>query len=114
MSAPTFDPPIQNPGVFDVLGFRKDGGIDAVVVAATPIDGQLETLSALATKIRNYIRELSSDEFQSRHPGVSTGAVCILIKCYGPVDTAALGLIGALRKEASVSGISIEVVHVGV
>jgi hypothetical protein len=114
MSAPTFEQPIQNPGVFDILGVRKDGGIDAVAVAATPIDGQPQTLAALATKIRNYIRELSSEGFRARYLPPGAGTVRILVNCHGPVDSAALGLIASLRREAAVAAITIEVVDVDV
>ena len=108
MSPPEFEPPIQNPEVFDILGVRKDGGIDAAIVAATPIDGSPETLRALTVKVRNYIVELNSESFRAQYPRVSGGAVRIVIYCHAPVDAAARGLIVALSKEAKDQGILLE------
>jgi hypothetical protein len=112
MNAPDFEPPIQNLDVFDVLGERHDGGIDAAIVAATPIDGQVETLTALALKVRNYITELCSDSFQSEHPRVPGSAVRIVIVCHGAVDASAYGLISSLRREAEAAGIQLDIEHV--
>jgi hypothetical protein len=112
MSEPSFEAPIQNPGVFDVLGVRRDGGIDAVIVAATPIDGTPETLRALAVKVRNYAEELSSESFLLKHPRVPTGRVRIILKCYGSIDAAAHGLVSSLRREVEAAGILLDVERV--
>ena len=112
MSEPSFEAPIQNLGVFDILGVRHDGGIDAVIVAATPIDGQPETLRALAVIIRNYVEELSSESFLLKHPRVPTGRVRIILKCHSSVDAAAHGLVSSLSKEVEAAGILLEVERV--
>jgi hypothetical protein len=104
------EPPIQNPGDFDILAVRKDGGIDAVIIAATPIDGSPETLNALSVKVRNYITELNSPEFQTEHPRTSSGEVRILIHCRAAVDETARGLMKSLAQEALRSGIVLKVV----
>jgi hypothetical protein len=111
MSDLTFEPPIQDVTVFDILGERKDGGIDAAIVVATPLDGSPETLRILAQKIRNYVTELSSADFLAEYPRVPNSSVRIIIMCHGPVDAAAYGLISAMRGEVQAAGILLEVEH---
>ncbi len=111
MPEPVFEPPIQNLTAFDILGARHDGGIDAAIVAATPIDGSAETLEALATKVRNYVRELTSSAFLADYPE-APGKVRIILYAHGPVDLAAQGLIKSLATEVGVVGIRLETEHV--
>ena len=68
-----FEPPIQNLGSIDVLGARKDGGVDLIVVVSGPIDASADTLENLDRKIRAYIAEVGSRAFQERYPGAVPG-----------------------------------------
>jgi hypothetical protein len=104
------EPPIQNLASFDVIGERHDGGVDADIVAAGPIDGSPETLKALATKIRNYLRELNSPEFLAEHPRVDTGAVTICVYSRYSIDTRARGLVASLAREALATGVHLKIV----
>jgi hypothetical protein len=106
MTQEHFDPPIQNLDAFDVLGERKDGGLDASIVAATPIDGSPETLRALTTKVRNYVAELTSQQFLAAYPG-ARGNTRVVIVAHGAIDMVAIGLIESLAKEARDAGIEL-------
>jgi hypothetical protein len=108
---PSLESPIQNLTAFDILGERHDGGIDAAIVAATPIDGSADTLAALAKKVRNYAAELSSPAFLAKYPGAA-GKLRIILYAHGPVDSAAEGLIQSLALEVRSRGISLETEHV--
>ena len=102
---------MQNLTAIDVLGERKDGGMDAAIVAATPIDGSASTLQALATKVRNYAADLSSSEFLAEHP-LAKGRLRIVICAHGPIDLTAQGLIQSLVTEVNAKGVKLEVEHV--
>ena len=108
----SFEPPIRNLSSLDILGVRKDGGVDAVIVAETPIDGSPETLAALSTKVRNYIAELRSPAFRAEHPRLDKVGATILINCHAAVDLTARGLIASLAQEALGHGIKLEAVDV--
>ncbi len=111
MNQPALESPIQNLTNFDILGVRVDGGIDAVIVAATPIDGSVVTLTSLTTKVRNYITELASSSFLAQHPDAS-GKTRIVIMAHCAIDGAAQGLIQSLAKEAAAASIALEIEHV--
>ena len=112
MVAGDFEPPIQNLAAFDILGVRKDGGVDAAIVAATAIDGSAETLKALATKVRNYIVELTSVKFLAEHPG-ARGKTRIIIMAHSTIDAVARGLIASLANEARDAAVELKIEGVG-
>jgi hypothetical protein len=111
MTQADFEPPIQNLDAFDVLGERKDGGINAAIVAASPIDGSTDTLKALTTKVRNYLAELTSQQFLANYP-LARGNTRVIIMAHSAVDLAALGLIESLAKEAREAGVELSIEHV--
>ena len=103
-----FEPPIQNLDTFDIVGQRKDGGVDAVVVCSGPLDDSAETLSRLNQKVRNYLREISSENFRT-HFGAGAG-VTIFISCGYSVSDAASGMIDVLGREAALNGVGLQIV----
>ena len=105
---PDFEPPIQNLGNIDVLGVRKDGGVDLVVVASAPLDGSADTLSNLDRKIRGYIAEVGLKSFREQYPGAVPGKIRIQVVCEHSVDMAARGLIEALKPAALANGATLE------
>lgn len=96
--------PIGNPDRFDVVGVRKDGGIDVVVSCSGPLDGSAETLWLLGQKTRNYLREIASDTFRAAY---GSGPVRILISLQNDVSGPAQALIASLRSEASAQGVEL-------
>ena len=41
------EPPIQNLDAFDIIGERKDGGVDLVVSCSGPLDSSTTTLGLI-------------------------------------------------------------------
>jgi hypothetical protein len=111
MTQADIDPPIQNLGAFDILGVRKDGGIDAAIVAATAIDGSTETLRSLTTKVRNYVTELTSPEFLTQHPA-APGSTRSVIMAHSTIDVVARGLIESLSRETRAAGVELATEYV--
>ena len=102
--------PIENLEAFDVVGVRKDGGIDLVVSCAGPLDASPETLSALRTKIANYLYEIS----EARNPTLResfncspTAEIRIIVSCDFPVDPLALDVVEEMKKAAQASGVEV-------
>lgn len=95
--------PITNLDAFDVVGVRKDGGLDLVISCAGPLDSSADTAHALRTKIANYLHEVS----EARNPtlferyGLVPGSnVRIILSCAFPVHPEALKVVEDLRLAA--------------
>lgn len=103
-----FEPPIQNLDAFDIVGERRGGGVDLVVVCSGPLDDSVDTLDLLRIKVENYLREVASQGFRARFAGAS---VTIFISCSHFVSDAAHGLIDTLRERASNHGVGLQLVE---
>lgn len=60
MSAET---PIQDLTGIDVLGKRKGGGVDMVIIVSSKLDDEDEQRMLFMQKLHNYVSESRSDEF---------------------------------------------------
>ena len=101
------DTPVTNPDRFDVVGVRNDGGVDAVVSCQGPLDDSAQTLWLLGQKVRNYLREIPSDDFRAKY---GTGPVRILISCRHDVSSSAGALISSLQGEAAAQSVDLQFV----
>lgn len=101
--------PMSDEDTVDIVGIRKDGGLDMVVSAAGPIDDSPETLRLLENKLKNYIMGANSEAFP-RHYGRSPGVpVVIYISCTHPISPAAIKVIDRLRASAAENGVGLEI-----
>lgn len=98
----------------DVVGVRKDGGLDLVLSAGAALDASPATLSLLETKLRNYLNAALSERFL-KHYGYAPGApVTIYVSCVHPIADPARDVIQKLRGEALKKGVGLEVrTHMG-
>jgi hypothetical protein len=90
--------PINNCAVFDILGARRGGGVDAVVVCSAPLDGSQATLRSLSLKIRSYLHEMASDNFVRQF---GTGPTRIFVSCSYAISPEAKQRITDLALEAA-------------
>ena len=101
-------PPISNVDSIDVTGVRKEGGIDLVISTYGPLDGGLETLRLISTKVRGYVAAVESGNLFARFDA-RPGPIRIIISCAHAIDPAARALIARLNGEAAKRGTSVEV-----
>ena len=92
------EPPIQNLDAVDVVGKRKDGGLDLVVTCSGPLDSSPDTLNRLGSKVRAYLSAIDTEGFRSRFE--TNNEVKIFLSCEHSVSDAAQALIIELVKEA--------------
>ena len=57
--------PIQNLDGIDVLGKRKDGGVDLVIIISSELEDTDNHRSLFMQKLQNYVNEMRSVEFIS-------------------------------------------------
>src|SRR5438876_12161508 len=83
---PMSEPPIQNIGSVDVTGKRIDGGVDLFIVASSRLDGAPDTQRLLLAKLKSYLEQLNTPEFQAEfdHPGAEK--TVIIIACQQEPD----------------------------
>ncbi|MFC5524115.1 hypothetical protein ACFPPA_00010 [Rhodanobacter ginsengisoli] len=96
MSLP--ESPIADIDLFDIIGVRKDGGIDTVVACSGPLDNSAETLSRLARKVRGYLSAITGSDFIDQY---GKGQVRIFVSCCEGVSAEALDVINSLGHEAA-------------
>ena len=65
----------------DILGHRKDGGVDLVIVVSAFLDDTPEHEYLLKQKIQNYVDGIFSDEFQNKFGSIDKTHYAIVLKC---------------------------------
>jgi hypothetical protein len=75
------EPPIQNLDSIDLVGRRKDGGVDLLIVASGPLDPSPATQQILLTKLQNYLEGLNTEAFQAEFQHPSPEMVRIIVSC---------------------------------
>jgi hypothetical protein len=75
------EPAIQALDSIDIIGERKDGGVDLAIVDSDPSDASPETRRLLREKIEGYLRAIDSDAFQERYAFPSAGQTRIVVAC---------------------------------
>ena len=108
MASATSSGPIGDVDSVDVVGVRKDGGLDMVISVVAPIDDSPLILLQLETKIRNYIAGAKSEVFLGRYKRSAGVPVTIYISCAHPIAGVAMALIEKLRLAAAEDGIALE------
>lgn len=101
--------PIQNLDRIDMLGRRKDGGIDLVIVVSGPLENTANHLERIEVKVQNYIREIGSLQFLEQFPESDVLRQILLVTEHA-VDPAALPQIDSLRQAAVDAGAILKVV----
>ena len=102
--------PIQALDVIDIVGRRKDGGADLVIVCSGPLDDSPATLSALSTKLMNYLRAANSAELVHTYRLSPEARIAVYISCAFPIDAAALAVVENFRSSQAGKPIEINVV----
>lgn len=71
---------IENISNIDILGLRKDGGADLVIVSNGKLDNSAETQKLLLDKIENYLGYINSREFHIECPLATADNTYIVLR----------------------------------
>lgn len=85
--------PIQDIDNVDVVGKRKDGGVDLLIVASSKLDGSPEHQRLLLAKIESYLAQLNTSEFQAEFNHPRPDQVNIILSYSEPPDPIILQLV---------------------
>ncbi len=102
--------PIKNFDSFDVVGARKDGGLDLVISCSGPLEASEETLRALRRKITNYLQEVQcarAPTLLERYECAPGAAIRIIVSCAFSVDHEAMKVIEEMSDVATRSGVEL-------
>lgn len=62
---------VENPQYIDILGARKDGGADLVMVSPGPLDESPEGQTLLLDKVETYLKYIHTPDFRRQCPAAN-------------------------------------------
>lgn len=62
---------VENPQHIDILGARKDGGADLVMVSPGPLDESPEGQALLLDKVETYLKYIHTPDFRRQCPSAT-------------------------------------------
>jgi len=86
--------PIQNVETIDIVGERKDGGLDLCIVVSSKLEDSEHHANLVRQKIQNYVNAIYSNEWQKEygeHP------INIVMKCAELPNQQIIALIAAIK-----------------
>ena len=101
-------PPIQALDRIDIIGQRRDGGLDLVIVASQPIDDSLEILDNIRQKVRTYLTAIAQEDFQAEMGYPPRDKTAIIIACDHPIHPKAQAVIDECRARVAAEGVRLE------
>ncbi|MBO0758551.1 MAG: hypothetical protein J2P54_22095 [Bradyrhizobiaceae bacterium] len=101
-------PPIQNLDSIDIIGKRRDGGVDLAIVASQPIDDSAQTLECIRYKVATYLEAIGWEDFRAQIGYPSPDRMTIIIVCDHPIHSRAQAVIEECRVAAAAQGVRLE------
>ena len=100
-------PPIQDLESVDLIGKRKDGGVDLTIVASQPLDGSADTLAAIRQKIAYYLDVIDLAEFQVEMGYPPRDRTSVILACDFPIHPSAAAVVAECQAAASLRGVRV-------
>ena len=92
--------PLSAPDNLDVIGERIDGGVDMLVVTASPIDDSDEVCRLLEEKLSTYLYAATHENFSNAYPAALQGRTRIFVSDRYPVSDRARRLVEGFAVQA--------------
>ncbi|MEM1263735.1 MAG: hypothetical protein AAGH76_15150 [Pseudomonadota bacterium] len=96
--------PIQDIDSLDIVGKRKDGGVDAVIVVSSLLRAIPAHETLLRNKVQTYTDAIFSDGWQARH---GDGPVTVYIRAVVMPEQGIINLIGAIKQHLAEFGVTL-------
>ncbi len=99
--------PLTDVDTVDVVGVRKDGGLDLVISVSDVLDDSEATLQLLQGKLQNYISAADNLSFLKHYGKVAGTRVTVHISCEHRISSAATKVIEEMRKIANAKNVDV-------
>ena len=87
--------PIPNLAVIDIVGKRRDGGVDLVIIIASPLSADARSIFRLSRKLDGYLQEINSDTWRQEYPDATAESTQIIVKWHPDSDPVIPRLLSA-------------------
>ena len=71
---------IYDANTLDIIGERKDGGLELYIISSGEMDDSPESQSLLLDKVQNYLGYVSNSQFKEDFPNVAKDNIWIVLK----------------------------------
>jgi hypothetical protein len=100
---------LSEPDNLDVIGERKDGGVDLLVATSGPLDASDETCHRLQVKLAAYLHAAVHPNFANVYPAARGGCVRIFVSDAHAISQRARHLIETFAREAHVRNVEVRI-----
>jgi hypothetical protein len=101
--------PLTDPDNLDVIGERKDGGVDMVVSTAGPLDASDATCGRLREKLSAYLYAAVHPNFANVYPAAREGRVRIFVSDSHAISERARLLVEDFSREALTRNVEVRI-----
>ena len=102
-------PPIQDVESVDLIGKRRDGGVDLLIVASQPLDDAADTLNRIRRKVAYYLDVIDLPEFQAEMGLPPRDRTTVILRCDHPIHPRAAAVITECQARAGQRGVRLVV-----
>ena len=103
--------PIQNLDTIDIVGKRKDGSIDLIIVVSGVLNGTKENCELLEKKVAVYLQEISSLQFREQLRVTDSTLINILVVSDFEVDALVVQQLEKLQPLAEAKGAKLKITN---
>jgi hypothetical protein len=101
--------PFSAPENLDVIGERKDGGVDLLVVTSAIIDDSDETCRRLEEKLATYLFAATHENFARVYPAAGSGRTRIFVSDRHQVSDRARRLVENFARQAMSRNVEVQI-----
>jgi hypothetical protein len=83
--------------VIDIIGRKRDGGVDLVIIVSRALSTDARSVFRLFTKIDGYLREISAESWRAEFPNATPESTRIVIKLHRDTDAVIAQLLESFR-----------------
>jgi len=94
-----WESPVGDPDQIDIIGARRDGGVDLFLVFARELELSDRTMDVVASKFRNYCQYVKSDDFREEFGQPTEERVRIALRSDWEFPQAIIDLVCKISEE---------------
>jgi hypothetical protein len=92
------DSPIKDIYSIDMIGRRRDGGVDLGIIISQKMTASMEHQQLLMDKVEAYLKAINSDRFRNDYGDPPPSKTVILVKCLVSPDHVIAALVKRMER----------------